>query len=379
MPLSSPRFAHSARLQNAAINAPPMGCGEKGDPVAIVQQAYLDLGYAMPISTQKTGKPDGIFGNETASITRKFQDKHGLDIDGIVGRDTLGTLDRLLPSGPTPPPPQRRKPRFVPNTKNDGFDATASPPWLMVPVGGVKSIRVLNAHNLDIVCVNPAVAEIQVYPEWDPATGRTLKIRGIVKGVTFIEVRQAGRLLARLQVAVKTQKVVKITFNFVSDNTGRGTTRNPAEVDGWVSKANAILLPQANVKIVKHNVNPNVVVNQNLGNVVRFSSHLPGVAASEHEWDVVTARRDGTADLNVFFVWEYEQDATPDEDNTAAGTSGGNCIFEDNTGRQTHDTLAHEVGHHLGAEHSGDGLDLLMSPFRSDTRISKQHANTMNP
>jgi hypothetical protein len=149
-------------------------------------------------------------------------------------------------------------------------------------------------------------------------------------------------------------------------------------VDDWVSKANDILLPQANVKIVKQDVRPDHLIDQDLGDVVRFSSHLDGVPASEHEWDVVTATRDG-AELNVFFVWEYEQDATPDVDHTAAGTSDGNCIFEDNIGRETHDTLAHEVGHHLGADHSGDGLDLLMSPFRTDTRISRPHANTMNP
>ena len=100
---------------------------------------------------------------------------------------------------------------------------------------------------------------------------------------------------------------------------------------------------------------------------------------SEHEWDVVTAKADSTADLNIFFVWEYEQDETPNVDNVEAGTLGSNCIFEDVIARPSESTLSHETGHFLGADHTGDGLDLLMSPGRTDDRIDRFLANTMNP
>ena len=49
--------------------------------------------------------------------------------------------------------------------------------------------------------------------------------------------------------------------------------------------------------------------------MVRFSSHLEGppdnVAPAQHEWDDLLALADTTADFNVFFVKEYEQDNTP--------------------------------------------------------------------
>jgi hypothetical protein len=80
-------------------------------------------------------------------------------------------------------------------------------------------------------------------------------------------------------------------------------------------------------------------------------------------------------------VWEYEQDATENVDNAEAGTlrHEGNCLLEDNIGYQTHETLAHEIGHFLGMGHSATGGDLLMSPSRTAHRISKAHAATMNP
>jgi len=145
-----------------------------------------------------------------------------------------------------------------------------------------------------------------------------------------------------------------------------------------VQQANEILLNQANVEVIKQNAR-NVKINQNLGGVVRYSKHITGVAPGEHEWDIVVAKRDNAADLNIFFVWEYEQDNTPNIDNTEAGTLGNNCIFEDNISYQTHETMAHEIGHFLGVDHPAPGLDLLMSPGRTDQRISKAHANIMNP
>ena len=57
----------------------------------------------MPISFAKTGDADGIFGSETKSMVYKFQVDHDLvDKDGIVGRETLQTMDQLLGQGDRP-------------------------------------------------------------------------------------------------------------------------------------------------------------------------------------------------------------------------------------------------------------------------------------
>jgi hypothetical protein len=105
MALSSPRFADSDRLTACAANSPPMKKGEQGEAVQRVQQALIDLGFSMPISTVEFGSPDGIFGNETFGRVKDFQGRHKLSADGIVGKNTMAKLDALLPTAGAPLPP----------------------------------------------------------------------------------------------------------------------------------------------------------------------------------------------------------------------------------------------------------------------------------
>ena len=68
-------------------------------------QGLIDLGFPMPVSTQRYGSPDGIFGKETTAKVREFQSKNGLSPDGIVGKNTMARLDQLLPNAGEPLPP----------------------------------------------------------------------------------------------------------------------------------------------------------------------------------------------------------------------------------------------------------------------------------
>jgi peptidoglycan hydrolase-like protein with peptidoglycan-binding domain len=96
--LKSPRYAGQPSLEAAYDNSPPLSAGMDGPGVAAVQQGMVDAGHAMPIST-KSGKPDGIFGKETAATVRDFQGKNGLVPDALVGRKTMGRLDELAGGG----------------------------------------------------------------------------------------------------------------------------------------------------------------------------------------------------------------------------------------------------------------------------------------
>lgn len=92
--LSSARYAGQTALEAAYDNSPPLSQGMTGSGVAALQQGLIDAGLPMPIS-MKSGKPDGIFGTETLATVRAFQQKNGLGVDGLVGRETMGRLDEL--------------------------------------------------------------------------------------------------------------------------------------------------------------------------------------------------------------------------------------------------------------------------------------------
>jgi peptidoglycan hydrolase-like protein with peptidoglycan-binding domain len=97
MALTSPRFSSNAELQAASENNPALRKGAKGEAVAILQQAMVDLGFPMPISTGGgDGPADGIYGNETAATVQAFQRANGLQADGVAGRQTLQRLETLI-------------------------------------------------------------------------------------------------------------------------------------------------------------------------------------------------------------------------------------------------------------------------------------------
>ena len=111
--LTSRRFAGNGRLQQAAENAPPIRRGERGEAVALMQDAFVDLGYPMPITTDYGLRAsDGIYGNETQATVRRFQAEHQLMQDGVAGKQTLHTLDFLI-GGPPINPTKEHLRRFL--------------------------------------------------------------------------------------------------------------------------------------------------------------------------------------------------------------------------------------------------------------------------
>lgn len=103
--LTSVPYAGVERLEDAYDNHPPLRIGERGTPVGLVQQGIIDDGILLPNSTANgTAPPDGIFGGETYRAVQEFQGKHGLDVDGEVGRQTMGRLDQLAEARTTAPP-----------------------------------------------------------------------------------------------------------------------------------------------------------------------------------------------------------------------------------------------------------------------------------
>lgn len=67
----------------------------RGDDVSALQQKLNSLGF-------DAGKEDGLFGPLTDRAVREFQRNVGDEPDGIVGIETMSTLERMRPTGAGP-------------------------------------------------------------------------------------------------------------------------------------------------------------------------------------------------------------------------------------------------------------------------------------
>jgi peptidoglycan hydrolase-like protein with peptidoglycan-binding domain len=97
MAITIPRLVVEPQIQAAAENRPALKIGSRGNGVIILQQALIDLGFAMPRSTHGGDSlPDGIFGVETDQVVKRFQQRTGLAADGAAGRLTFQKLEEAL-------------------------------------------------------------------------------------------------------------------------------------------------------------------------------------------------------------------------------------------------------------------------------------------
>ena len=97
MALQCARFSSEPDIVRASTNSPPLRQGSRGEGVRVLQLALIDLGFAMPISTENGASlPDGIFGAETLRTVMAFQRANALVADGIAGAHTIERLDRVI-------------------------------------------------------------------------------------------------------------------------------------------------------------------------------------------------------------------------------------------------------------------------------------------
>lgn len=278
--------------------------------------------------------------------------------------------------------------------KMQGFDREAAPRWQMVPMTESRFVVLRDGAGLTVTSASTSVATVAEIARKDLPGGdfneafrtsdRFFKLDAAGWGITKLQAKPAvGPPTVELEVDTKNLKTVRVMFNFVKDNAGHKTGRVPASAAQWVIDLNRFVFkPQANVEIVSHAPARWVTVPQNLGDVVRFSAHLPGVPAAQHEWGVVVAQGNPTADVNVFLVWEYEDDDTPYIDNAGGGTLGGNTLLEDHLKGYFHRNLGHELGHALGLHDHYDNAhkhDLMYGVEDGGTNLPKAHANIINP
>ena len=70
---------------NTVNGCPTLKYGASGEITKLIQEKLVSLGY-------NTNGIDGIFGNGTLEAVRSFQANNGLEVDGIVGHNTISRL-----------------------------------------------------------------------------------------------------------------------------------------------------------------------------------------------------------------------------------------------------------------------------------------------
>lgn len=71
----------------------PIGKGDSGQFVKEIQQDLMKAGFALPVYGA-----DGHFGSETERAVMRFQKKYQLQVDGLVGKNTLSKLKEVVNS-----------------------------------------------------------------------------------------------------------------------------------------------------------------------------------------------------------------------------------------------------------------------------------------
>jgi len=274
-----------------------------------------------------------------------------------------------------------------------GFDTLdAFPLWAyqMVPVNGVRYVKVSNWYGNWVDIDNPACIAIQEVPRLAMRSGfsnteRMIAIQGLQRGIATIQFRNGpGQIPFELEVRCKTGRQVDVVFHFVTDRWANMETAFPvAGVSGWIEEANRLLTPQANLRFVVRA--PFQYLDLWASESVGPEIHISNIRDNAGEEGGQFLRYCHPNAVNVFFVWNVfsmEPNGLVSVGGKVPLWGGVNWwqrpafIGTDKSGNMAR-LVAHEICHVLGASDRTSG-DYLMNTYYPGEAMDFNNNNTIN-
>ncbi len=145
--------------------------GDTGNPVRIIQYYLAFLGYFNPNLPQIS--VDGYFGDETRDAILTFQKLYGLDIDGIVGRDTWNKIQDAYNSLFNSLPDEYKR-----------YSSLIYPGYYITTGARGQSVEQVQKFINAISKQNPSIPSVDVDGIYGPSTEAAVKIFQTQNGIT---------------------------------------------------------------------------------------------------------------------------------------------------------------------------------------------------
>lgn len=250
---------------------------------------------------------------------------------------------------------------FEPILPDYGFDAKASPPWLMVPFNDFAALNLINGGGFTVTSLLPAIAVCEEdtttfylgrngakVPVVRKPEKRLFRIRGNLPGKAHIQVKNGHRVVTYLEVVVRPRVTLSIALNFIQGKSNGARVRSNHEIEEMIAGLNLIYNPQTNIHFELKKAGP-VVYDYDFGDSVNEKIDQYGRPLKGHELNIITAKRDKDADINVFFAWRLQYTRANVELMGLAPFNGRNCYVRDSDPDiEVLNTLTHEISHLLG-------------------------------
>lgn len=254
---------------------------------------------------------------------------------------------------------------FEPVISNFGFDNSVNPDWFLVLLNDRKPLRLINGEGMTVISLSPSIAtvavlegnkalpvDVRAYKNSvripDSSQRQIIVVKGNSFGRTVFEVRKNNELVTRLEVSVRPKVTLRLSFNLVADRS-KQTVRTKAEVEDILKLLNSTYLEQTGIEFTANQISQ-LRFDKQFGSAVNYKTDAYGKTLPGHDWDLITSKRDKSAHINIYFVWDLE---VSDKNTSVWGlTSNRDCFISDQRVSilESTQTVGHEIGHVLGID-----------------------------